>query len=224
MRIAFAGGAAFGAAALEGLLASGQEIAGVVIATQAPEGLPLERAKGAAKGALAALPSLPAGFREAVGLLPLARRHGLRTLRLHRLGPPAAQDRLAALGVDLLLVASWGEILPESLLARFPWGAWNVHPSLLPEDRGADPAASALRRGARETGVTLHRMTAEIDRGDILWQRPLAITPGETAEDLRGRLALVAKEGVAEVFRDPGAALARARPCPPGGSYFRKPR
>ena len=210
MRIVFAGGGALGAAALEGLLASGQEIAGVVIATQGQEdGLP-ERGKGLVKEALAAL----AVRTEALGLLPLARRHGLKTLRLHRLGTPQAQARLAALRADLLLVASWGEILPESLLTRFPRGAWNVHPSLLPDDRGADPAASALRRGARETGVTLHRMTMEIDRGDILWQRPLAIAPGETAEGLRGRLALLAKEGVTEAFRDPVAAIAGARPCP----------
>ncbi len=221
MRVVFAGGGAFGAAALEGLLASGQEIAGVVIATQAPEDRLLERAKAAAKEVLTAF---PVGLREAVGLLPLARRHRLKTLRLQRLGPPGSQNRLAAQGADLLVVASWGEILPESLLARFPRGAWNVHPSLLPEDRGPDPAAAALQRGARETGVTVHRMTAEIDRGDILWQRALAIAPGETEDELMARLARLAQEGVAEAFRDPETAIARARPCPPGGSYFRKPR
>lgn len=204
--VVLVGGGALARAVLEGLIASGHPVAGVVILTQGPESSLLERLKRPVKRGLAAL----GASGPALGLMPLAARHRLRMVFAHRVGTPAAADRIASLGPDRVLVASLGEILPETFLARWPGRVWNLHPSLLPEDRGPAPAASALRRGASQTGVTLHRMTMEVDCGDLLLQKTLPIVPGETVSTLEARLASLAREAVREAFRDPAALEAAA--------------
>lgn len=96
--------------------------------------------------------------------------------------------------VDLFALASYGRILPASLLAVPRLGSLNVHPSLLPKYRGATPIQTALRDGERETGVSLMLMDAGMDTGDIVFQERIAIAAGETYGELHDRLARIGAE------------------------------
>jgi methionyl-tRNA formyltransferase len=92
-------------------------------------------------------------------------------------------------GYDLLVVASYGKILPRELLDLPALGALNVHPSLLPKYRGATPIQAALLEGETETGVTIILMDAGMDTGDVVLQEHIPIAPDETYGELHDRLA-----------------------------------
>lgn len=97
--------------------------------------------------------------------------------------------QIAGEGYQLFVVASYGRILPQALLDVPALGALNVHPSLLPRYRGATPLQSALRDGARETGVTIMLMDAGTDTGDIVLQERTPIADDEIYGQLHDRLA-----------------------------------
>ncbi len=102
---------------------------------------------------------------------------------------PTDVAQLAALNPDLLLVAAYGLILPQTVLDIPRLGALNVHASLLPEYRGAAPIQRAIMDGRHVTGITIMRMEAGLDTGDILLQRSLAIGLDDTAQTLHDELA-----------------------------------
>jgi methionyl-tRNA formyltransferase len=77
-----------------------------------------------------------------------------------------------ALAPDIGVVVAYGHILPPDLLAIPPRGMVNVHPSLLPELRGAAPVEWAILRGLEKTGVTIMQMEAGMDSGPIIHQIP----------------------------------------------------
>ena len=91
-----------------------------------------------------------------------------------------AAQTLAPSGADILAVASYGKILPQSLLDLPRLGALNVHPSLLPLYRGATPLFSQIRDGVSESGVTIIAMDAGMDTGDIVLQERARIGPSES--------------------------------------------
>jgi methionyl-tRNA formyltransferase len=95
---------------------------------------------------------------------------------------------------DLFVLASYGRILPESLLALPRLGALNVHPSLLPKYRGATPIQAALRNGDAETGVSIMLMDAGLDTGDVVLSERVPIAPAETYGELHDRLATTGAE------------------------------
>jgi methionyl-tRNA formyltransferase len=90
---------------------------------------------------------------------------------------------------DLLVVAAYGQILSKEALLVPPQGAINVHASLLPKYRGAAPIAWAILNGETQSGVTIIRMSAALDAGEMLAQQAIDIIPGETAGELESRLA-----------------------------------
>jgi methionyl-tRNA formyltransferase len=98
---------------------------------------------------------------------------------------------IASEPIDLFALASYGRILPQSLLDAPRLGALNVHPSLLPKYRGATPIQTALRSGDTETGVSIMLMDAGMDTGDLVLQEAVAIRPAETYGDLHDRLAQI---------------------------------
>ncbi len=75
---------------------------------------------------------------------------------------------------DLFIVASYGKILPKSILEIPKHGTINVHPSLLPKYRGASPIQSVILNGEKETGTTIMLMNEKMDEGDILTQEKLS--------------------------------------------------
>lgn len=90
---------------------------------------------------------------------------------------------------DLLIVAAYGKILPESVLSLPGFGAINIHASLLPHYRGPSPIQNVILDSEKETGVTIMLMDAGIDTGAILGQKKIGIDPHETSIELSKKLA-----------------------------------
>jgi methionyl-tRNA formyltransferase len=88
-----------------------------------------------------------------------------------------------------MVVAAYGLILPPAVLALFPYGAWNVHASLLPRWRGASPIQQAILAGDQTTGITLMQMEAGLDTGPMLAQAALPILAQDNSEQLTQKLA-----------------------------------
>jgi methionyl-tRNA formyltransferase len=130
---------------------------------------------------------------------------GIATHQPTRVRDRAFAEALAAAEPDVLVVVAYGRILPASVLELAPHGAINVHFSLLPRLRGAAPVQWAIARGDRVTGVTTMQIARELDAGDILAQREVAIEAGEHAPALGARLARHGAELLVETL----AALAR---------------
>lgn len=116
-----------------------------------------------------------------------ALEHGLKVISPEKLTPEAVEE-IQKEGADYAIVVAYGKMLPEALIHSFPLGAINVHYSLLPKYRGASPVESALLKGEAVTGVTIQKMVYEMDAGDILAMREVAIEPTETTRELRPRL------------------------------------
>lgn len=154
-------------------------------------------------------PDRPAGRGHKLVATPVKRAaeaRGLRVLTPETLRP--AVDELRALGADAFVVASYGKIVPQTLLDLVPV-AFNVHPSLLPLYRGATPLQTALRDGRTETGVTIIAMDAGMDTGDVLLQERIALPPDETYGTLHDRTAGIgARMAVEALERDANGTLA----------------
>lgn len=101
-------------------------------------------------------------------------------------------DTLREYNVQLIVLVAYGKILPESII-KFPeYGSVNLHPSLLPELRGASPIQSAILFGLKKTGITLQKMVYEMDAGDIISQVEIKIDKDWSAEDLYSKVLEVA--------------------------------
>jgi methionyl-tRNA formyltransferase len=118
---------------------------------------------------------------------------GLPVVEIDSFKDEAAQ-RLAHLGADLFVVASFGLIIPRRFLELPTIGCLNVHPSLLPRYRGPAPMQWAIWNGDRITGITIIAMNEKMDEGDILYQEETPISPDEDAHALSERLSLRAAE------------------------------
>ncbi len=105
-----------------------------------------------------------------------------------RLRSPDFIAKLESLGADLFVVVAF-RILPEAVFSIPQKGTINLHPSLLPKYRGAAPLNWTVINGERETGLTIIRISADIDAGNILLQKKVPVLPDETAGSLHDRLA-----------------------------------
>ncbi len=90
---------------------------------------------------------------------------------------------------DVIIVAAFGQLLPQAVLDIPPCGVINLHPSLLPKYRGAAPIQWAIINGEKETGITLMLLDAGEDTGDIISAEQIQIGLEDTAEDLHHKLA-----------------------------------
>lgn len=100
-----------------------------------------------------------------------------------------AVEELRSLAPDVIIVAAYGLILPQSVLDIPRYGCINVHASLLPKYRGAAPIQRAIMNGDPVTGITIMQMDAGLDSGDMLLQRALGIDINDTAATLHDELA-----------------------------------
>ena len=170
LRIVFCGTPDFAVPALERLVAAGHDLA--LVLTQPPR---------------------PGGRGQKPRPSPVqrcAQTHGLPVLSPERLrGNAAVMDRLRALAPDLGVVAAYGLMLPEEMLATPRHGFLNIHASLLPRWRGAAPIQRALLAGDRQIGVTIMKMDAGLDTGPILAQEATPIAADDDAGRLHDRLA-----------------------------------
>ena len=129
-----------------------------------------------------------------------------------RIGDGDVVRRVAEMAPDVLLVVAYGQLIPAEIRDLPALGAINVHGSLLPELRGAAPCNWAIIRGLRETGVTVQRLAAKMDAGDILAARREGIGSRETAPELTRRLAVLGAELVLDVLGQIEAGTAEAVP------------
>jgi methionyl-tRNA formyltransferase len=164
-------------------------MAKIAVAATAPFGADvLERlAKRHEVVALLTRPDAPRGRGRKVAPSPakvVAERHGIPVLQPSRLGSDVC---IHSHHLDAVVVAAYGLLIPEALLARHLW--LNVHPSLLPRWRGAAPVERAIMAGDDETGVTIHRTVKELDAGPIAAQEPFPIGPDDDAGQVFERAA-----------------------------------
>ena len=135
------------------------------------------------------------------------------------LQPERARDEsfvaeLLRLQPDLIAVTAFGQILPKSILELPRFGCLNVHTSLLPKYRGAAPIQWAILNDEDETGVTIMKMDAGLDTGDILTQRATPIRPEDNAAALHDRLAQIGAELLGQTIPDYVAGKITPRPQP----------
>lgn len=173
-RILFMGTPAFAVPALEGLVKSGYPVIGVVTQPDRPQG----------RGRTTAPPPVKLA---AEGL-------GLTVLQPEKVRTPEFIETFRRLAPDLVVVAAFGQILPEEIIRGQRRGCINIHPSLLPKYRGAAPINWALIRGEEKTGVTIMQMDEGIDSGDILLQEETPIGEEESFGELHDRLAKMGAE------------------------------
>ena len=170
MRIAFFGTPAFAVPTLEALLASPHDVAVVVTQPDRPRGRGNRVTPGPVKAR-----AVDAG-------VPV-----LQPERLHR---DPWEATLRAYDVDLGVVAAYGRILPDWLLAWPRLGLINVHASLLPRYRGASPIHRAVMNGDTETGVTIMRVVQALDAGAMLAKVHVAIGPDDRTDEVERALAV----------------------------------
>jgi len=89
---------------------------------------------------------------------------------------------------DLGILAAYGEIIPKEVIGRFKFGILNIHPSLLPEFRGASPTQAAIAMGQTTTGVSIIKMDDLLDHGPVVSRFKAEVLPDDTNETLRQRL------------------------------------
>ena len=114
----------------------------------------------------------------------LAQQLEIKTIAVEDVNIPQVLDQIRGLKPDLLITFAFNQKLGSDLLNIAPYGAINVHPSLLPAYRGAAPLTRALLNGDTETGISIIRMTEDLDAGDILLQQRFHIEPHHTAGSL----------------------------------------
>lgn len=135
--------------------------------------------------------------------IPVAQPVSLKTPEFH--------DLIAAQQADLLVVVAF-RILPATLFPLARLGAVNIHGSLLPKYRGAAPIQWAVAGGDAETGVTIFRLDAEVDHGEVLAQEATPIGPDETAGELFARLSVLGRDLLLKSLGDLEAGTAVPRP------------
>ena len=112
----------------------------------------------------------------------------------------AAQAELKALNADVMVVAAYGLILPQVVLDMPKYGCLNIHGSLLPRWRGAAPIQRAISSGDQETGVTIMKMAAGLDTGDMMYKTLCPIEATDTSASLHDKLALQGAQATVAVL------------------------
>ena len=170
MRLLFIGTSPFAVPSLKRLVESpGHEVLAVVTQPDRPQGRGGKLSVSPVKAATTALN------------LPLFQPEKVRAKEF--------VQAVRELAPEMIVVAAFGQIIPQRMLDIPPLGCINVHGSLLPRWRGAAPMQYALMAGDRETGVTTMRMDAGLDTGDILQQASLELNTVEDLGDLETKLA-----------------------------------
>ena len=168
MRIVYMGTPDFAVAPLEAILAAGHQVSLVV--TQ---------------------PDKQKGRGQVMQMSPVkecALRHNIPVFQPVKIRQEEAVRELSRYEADIFVVAAFGQILSEEILAMPRFGCINIHASLLPALRGAAPIQWAIINGDRESGVTIQQMAKGVDTGDILSQRAVPLAVKETGETLHDKL------------------------------------
>lgn len=191
-RIVFAGTPDFSVEALNTLLANDYEVCAVY--TQ---------------------PDRPAGRGRKLTPSPVKQRAVEKNIPVFQpasLKHPQAQQELAALAPDIMVVVAYGLLLPPEVLNIPRLGCLNIHASLLPRWRGAAPIQRAILAGDKESGVAIMQMNQGLDTGDVLAEVRTAINDDDTGGSLHDRLAVMGGELLIQVLKQLQQGTATATP------------
>ena len=180
MKIIFMGTPDFAVGTLEAILEAGHEV--VLVVTQ---------------------PDKPKGRSGALQYTPVkecALAHNLPVFQPAKIRLEENVEYLRNFDADIIVVAAFGQILPQSILDMKKYGCINVHASILPKYRGAAPIQWAVINGDEVTGVTIQQMDIGVDTGDILLIKELPIAKDETGGGLFDKLAVIGAEACVEVL------------------------
>ncbi len=181
MRVVFFGTPEFAVPSLEALLGEGFDVVAAVTQPDKPQGRSRSTAVPPPVKTAAAAEDVP-------------------VLQPERPSDPAFLERLRALAPDVGVVVAYGHILKPDLLALPRRGMINLHPSLLPELRGAAPVEWAILNGLTHTGVTIMQMDEGLDSGPILLQIPHDVDPDVTGGELSEHLSEMGAQALVEAL------------------------
>ncbi|MCW8932785.1 MAG: methionyl-tRNA formyltransferase [Gammaproteobacteria bacterium] len=182
MKIIFAGTPEFSAVALQALLESEHEV--IAVYTQ---------------------PDRPAGRGRKLTASPvkaLALENSIPVYQPVSLKSEEAQQELASLEADVMVVVAYGLILPKNVLQSPKEGCLNIHASILPRWRGAAPIQRAILAGDSQSGVTIMQMDEGLDTGNMLTMKYCDIEAGDTGSSLYDKLASMGALALMQTLRD----------------------
>ena len=171
IKVIFMGTTDFGVPALESLVSAGYQVVAAICQ-----------------------PDRPNKRGNKVEILPLkakALELGITVLQPEKIKDPQFIEQLKNFQADIFIVAAYGQILSKEILEMPPFGALNIHGSLLPEYRGAAPIQRAIIDGKEKTGVTIMQMGEGMDTGDMLSKAECPITATTTFESLYRELSVL---------------------------------
>jgi methionyl-tRNA formyltransferase len=192
VKCVFFGSPDFAVASLEALLVSPHQVVGVITQPDRPSGRGLKLEPPAVK--------------------ILAEKHGLPIFQPEKLNSEATFAFLDSVRPEILAVVAYGEFLGARLLSYCRFPPVNVHPSLLPDLRGAAPMQWAVLRGYSQTGVSTQFMVKEMDAGDVLLQVTTPLGANENSKELHDRLKVVGGKLLVETLSKIEAGTARPQP------------
>ncbi len=182
MRILFMGTSEFAIPTLEQLVTHNYDIIGVVTQPDRPSGRGKKLSPSPVK--------------------KIASANNLKIYQPEKVREPTYVKTLNGLMPDVIVVAAFGQLLPQSVLDIPPCGVINLHPSLLPKYRGAAPIQWALINGEKETGISLMLLDAGEDTGDIICKQRIPINVDDTTETLHNTLANIGAKLLIETLRE----------------------
>lgn len=200
LRVVFFGTPDFAVPTLEGLLASRHRVVGVVTQPDRPRGRGHQVTASPVKS--------------------LALERGVPVLQPEKMRDEMFLGALRALDADLGVVAAYGRILTDAILAIPRLGMVNVHASLLPRWRGAAPIHRAILAGDTETGVTIMRVVRELDAGPMMATLREPIGPSQTAGEVERILATRGALLLAEMVERMAEGPVPEDPQPPTGVTY----
>lgn len=180
MKIVFMGTPDFAVDALQALIEAGHQVAAVVTQPDKPKGRGKELQMTPVKACAIA--------------------HDIPVFQPVKIKEPEAVAVLRGYQADIFVVAAFGQILSEEILAMPKYGCINIHASLLPKYRGAGPIQWAIIDGEKKTGVTIMQMEKGLDTGDMLFQTEVEIEARETADTLHDKLAAAGARLIVEAL------------------------
>lgn len=142
-------------------------------------------------------------------------QHNLPILQPEKLKNPEFVDQLKSIDADLFIVIAF-RMLPEIVWSMPKYGTFNLHGSLLPKYRGAAPINRAIMNGETETGVTTFFLKHEIDTGDIIGQRKIAVGPDDNVGKVYDELMKIGAEMVIETVDSIISGSLKSYPQPAG--------
>lgn len=126
----------------------------------------------------------------------IAQEHGIPLISPDK--PGEIIDQIRSYGATAGILIAYGKIIPESFIDIFPFGIINIHPSLLPKHRGPTPIESSILAGDAETGISVMKISRQMDAGPVWAQATLPLSGTETKQALADTLGSLA----ADVLRD----------------------